>query len=190
MAEIYRIGSDDLVDRVSTFGGTNLALATSYDQFGIDTYATKENVTFLGDNKVKIEAGGELNRGSSKIITNFPDGNPQLFSGNYIISFYVYENTLNQNGSFAFYKKHNASSAGGQVYTLSAQKTGLFTFLHPLNNSYYGFYGRWYFPNATSGYIIISPLKFEKGTKATDWTPSPYDLVTYDSSNESLVFFQ
>lgn len=24
MAEIYKIGSDDLVDRVSTFGGTNL----------------------------------------------------------------------------------------------------------------------------------------------------------------------
>lgn len=29
MAEIYKIGSDDLVDRVSTFGGTNLLKNTS-----------------------------------------------------------------------------------------------------------------------------------------------------------------
>lgn len=28
MAEIYRIGSDDLIDRVSTFGGTNLMRAS------------------------------------------------------------------------------------------------------------------------------------------------------------------
>lgn len=32
MAEIYKIGSDDLIDRVSTFGGTNLFRFTAMDQ--------------------------------------------------------------------------------------------------------------------------------------------------------------
>ena len=37
MAEIYKIGSDDLIDRVSTFGGTNLLVDTwlATNQYGL-----------------------------------------------------------------------------------------------------------------------------------------------------------
>jgi hypothetical protein len=37
MAEIYKIGSDDLVDRVSQFGGTNLLLNTGFRQLSNQT---------------------------------------------------------------------------------------------------------------------------------------------------------
>lgn len=190
MAEIYRIGSDDLIDRVSTFGGTNLALATNYNQFGINTYDTKKNVTFLDNNKVKIEAGGQLKRYSNTIV-NFPNG-PRLFKGTLVRSIPIYENTLDTDGHFTVWFKTSATAGGGYGYSIPSQYTGLIYITNTLANetSYYGFSLDVYATEATSGHIIIGPLKVEIGNKPTDWTPAPEDLITYDSSNESLVFFQ
>lgn len=190
MAEIYRIGSDDLIDRVSIFGGTNLALATNYDQFGINTYDIKTNVTFLGNNKVKIEAGGRLRRYANTIV-NFPNG-PRSFKGTLVRSIPIYENTLDTNAGFTVWYKTTATSGGGHGYSIPSQYTGFIYIIDTIINetSLYGFSLEAYATEATSGYIVIGPLKVEIGNKPTDWTPAPEDLVTYDSSNESLIFFQ
>ncbi len=197
MAEIYRIGSDDLVDRVSTFGGTNLVRGSNYDQFGIDTYYYKTGVTFLGDNKVKIEAGGRLNRSTTQ-QEKFRLTQPIIFDQNnktIITSFYVYENTLNQDCICKLWYYHDTDGAAGAytVITVPAQETGFFKGTCDFaitTKDHYGYLLDIRATNATSGYIIIGPVKIEKGTKPTDWTSSPYDLVTYDSSSQSLVFFQ
>lgn len=51
MAEIYRIGSDDIVDRVSEFGGTNLLIGTQIQDTSKGNYrnsVTATSTTFKG----------------------------------------------------------------------------------------------------------------------------------------------
>lgn len=197
MAEIYRIGSDDLVDRVSTFGGTNLAKGTDYTMFNTDTYYYKTNVTFLDNNTAKIEAGGRLSRSTTQ-QEKFRLTQPIIFDQNnktIVTSFYVYENTLNQNCICKLWYYHSTNGAGGAytIVTVPAQETGFFKGTYDFAatiKDHYGYFLDIQTTDATSGYIIIGPVKIEKGNKPTDWTPSQYDLVTYDSSSESLVFFQ
>ena len=43
---------------------------------------------------------------------------------------------------------------------------------------------------SNGGYIDIGGIKIEKGNKPTEWTPAPQDLVTVDTTNNTLVFFQ
>lgn len=188
MAEIYKIGSDDLIDRVSTFGGTNLARSSDYDIFGADTYNTKTNVTFLGNNKIKIDAGGKLGRSNTN-YTQLPIIVPSLNKkSNW--HFFVYENTLNEICKFQVGIQYSSAGSGLTSINIPVNGTGLYIKSATYDNIYGIYISLIDASSATSGYIILGPLKYEIGTKPTDWTPCPYDLVTYNSTNSQLVFFQ
>lgn len=196
MAEIYRIGSDDLIDRVSTFGGTNLMRASGCSDWDAQWYSTTAGFEFMGD-RIKIPGGADFKTSKASNLytadhTFFcPIGTSILFST------YIYENTLtsentNDKISFYYYFLSGAGGSGSSAKSFNLNTTGFVCFTAP-TFSYDQLKGIYFGPrtNSTvSGYITIGPLKVEIGSKPTDWTPSPYDLVTYDSSSESLVFFQ
>lgn len=196
MAEIYRIGSDDLIDRVSTFGGINLMRASGCGDWDAQWYASDQGFEFMGD-RVKIPAGKNLAPSNQyNLYTNelfsCPPGTILTFST------YIYENTLTSEKSsdkLGFYRsifQNNGSTSGIAKY-FNLNTTGFVYFTSTQITSDDQIRGICFYPrvNSTvSGYITIGRLKVEVGTKPTDWTPSPYDLVTYDSSSESLVFFQ
>lgn len=177
----------NLRDDVHTWGGRNLALATNYDQFGIDTYdSSNTGITFLGNNKVKIEAGGRLRRYGNTIV-NFPDA-PRLYQGDFIFSIYVYENTLDQDGGLTCWVKTSATAGGGYATTIPAQYTGLIqSKMLNINTSTYGFALDVKALDATSGYLVVGPFKVEKGNKPTDWSPALEDIAHVNGTQLILL---
>lgn len=176
----------NLRDDIHTWGGRNLALATNYDQFGIDTYdGNNTGITFLGNNKVKIAAGNRFYRYANTIV-NFPNG-PRLFKGTMIASIYVYENTLDQQSSFTYWCKLSETSGGGQMTYIPSQYTGLVQNITSTNQSFYGFSLDIKTLDATSGYLVIGPLKVEMGNKPTDWSPAPEDIAHVNGTQLILL---
>ena len=176
----------NLRDDVHTWGGRNLALATSYDQFDLNTYDVKTKTTILNNNRVKIEAGGWFRR-YGNTIANFSNA-PRLFQGDFIASIYVYENTLDQDGHISCWRKTTATGGGGVGGTIPAQTTGLITInMKNENGSYYGFTLDISLSNATSGYLVVGPFKVEKGNKPTDWSPAPEDIARVNGTQLILL---
>lgn len=201
MAEIYRIGSDDLIDRVSTFGGTNLTRASGCGDWDAQHYGTSQGFEFMGD-RVKIPGGKQF--GISNYAKTYDRLLPILYIANtpLTISTIIYENTLTSTNdsdeiSFQVVSYHIDETHGNWYYystkTVNLNFVGAIDFKISYSTNFDKLYGMALIiktSSTTSGYLTVGPRKVEIGNKATDWTPSPYDLVTYDSSNESLVFFQ
>lgn len=183
MAEIYKIGSDNLIDRVSTFGGTNLFKWT-----GLDGY-----------NK-ELQLNNYQNTGSFTQFTNSLQFDPSKTLGEkYTISFDI----ISPNGTT------NVSLYNNNGYpkyfwfapvTLGSIGNTWTHFSYTVTNTEYTGTGTistneqlWrrieiYCPSQMG--CKVRNVKVEKGNKPTDWTPALQDLVKYDSSTSSLVFFQ
>lgn len=209
MAEIYRIGSDDLVDRVSTFGGTNLIKGTqNWDNpswtVKNTTYLTLTSDVYENTTIAKIIKSASTSFYVDILACNaviVPEPNTW-----YTLSFWAkadaampfisyFYPTCVEDGRTNYGANVNGRSATGSdgnttttlttdwkryaiswktIATVSGAKNVLLCRLLA----------------ATTGTCYFAGVKFEKGNKDTDWTPAPEDLVTYDLSNESLVFFQ
>lgn len=200
MAEIYRIGSDDLIDRVSTFGGTNLMRASGCDDWDAQWYSTTQGFEFMGD-RVKVPGGKNFTTSSYTVYDRLL---PISYFANtpLMCSVFIYENTLTSTNNTDKITLECTSYYIDETYgnwwyttrdTVDLNTIGLANVKLSYNSNFKELYGMRLSINttsATSGYLIVGPRKIEMGTKPTDWTPSPYDLVTYNSSSESLVFFQ
>ena len=191
--EIYQIDSNDIIDRVSTFGGTNLMRASGCSNWDVQYYRqdqTAYQVEFLGD-RIKIPAGKQL----SQNRLNYPNNISLNLDEKVLFSFYIYENTLTSESTSdkiaINYGYFRTGSSTGTATSIDLSYTGLFTqFWNVGAENILGFTLGITIPSTATGYIIIGPRKVELGSKPTDWSPSPYDLVTYDSTNQALVFFQ
>ena len=182
MAEIYRIGSDDLVDRISQFGGTNY-----FKWAGLDGY-----------NK-ELQLNNYNNVGSFTQFTNSLQFDPSLTVGQqYTISFDVISpngatdiQLYNSNGTpkyFNFHAGSVATNVGNSWVHINktitnVQYSGTAT---PSTNTQIWRRIEIYAPSKMG--VKIRNVKVELGNKPTDWTPAPQDLVTI--SGEQLVFFQ
>lgn len=201
MAEIYRIGSYDIQDRVSTFGNTNLLKNTwlATDVYGLTnctasivadssapakfvvrltlTDSTKNAHCYLTSMKTRVPMEtGKIYVASawlraSAATTKKSDIYCECISGNYLRLNNINITTAWTCQSVVF------------TYNSDAQYQALYIVYPGLWNGL-----------SNGGYIDIGGVQVEKGgasieeSKPTDWTPAPQDLVTY--SNESLVFFQ
>lgn len=179
MAEIYKIGSDDLVDRVSTFGGTNYA---QYSGPGL----VVSHLT-SGNEYIAINIGTAANNiPSGSTVTVSFDLEMKVVTANPTLLVY---NTNNKgpmqfnNASKTYTAAANTTLKQHCVYTSTITARGSQA---TTTNNYLEFYSTY----NTGNVFSISNLKLEIGNKPTDWTPALEDLVTYDSSTSSLVFFQ
>lgn len=195
MAEIYQIDSYDIIDRVSTFGGTNLMRHSGCNELD-KQYLEDQTIDFLG-------YGIKLLPGQTTTCTNanvfYYPNNETIFipaQTQWTVSCFIYENTLTSENSSdkinsTFYRYSSNSSV--QVSpSFELNTTGLITYTNK-ETSDRNIRGTNFWisiPSTATGYIIIGPRKIELGKKPTDWTPCPYDLITYDSTNQALVFFQ
>lgn len=195
MADIYQIDSYDIIDRVSTFGGTNLMRWSGCSELD-KQYLQDQTIDFLGYG-IKLLPGQTMTYTSTSVFyypnneTIFIPAQTQL-----IISCFIYENTLtSENSSDKINSTYYQYYSGGQSQispSFALNTTGLITYKNQ-DSSDRNIKGTNFsisIPSTATGYIIIGPRKVEIGNKPTDWTPCPYDLVTYDSTNQALVFFQ
>lgn len=192
MAEIYRIGSDDLVDRVSTFGGTNLIKkSNSFRTGSVQSTTTMVQTVENSIYKMVISAGNSSNWNSSWWATGFAndtgDLNNVLITGQQ----YTVSMTMKAEGNTKPPTLYLNSTNGYKQLqgTLSNNWSIVYyNFIWAANGTGSPHLG-WSAITTASTYWIKN-WKIEIGNKPTDWTPAPQDLVTYDSSSESLVFFQ
>lgn len=184
MAEIYKIGSDDIVDRVSTFGGTNLALATATSK----TCTKGNTVSYfspIGLWSVSTNGRNKLTDTSNLYFVISFDWNATNVTTAFSMTCTLkYSSTsYSDSGATVIKTTGNAVSTGSssghfvKVFTPSdAQRTYGTQFL----------LGGAATADSTVN-IVVSNFKFEKGNKSTDWTPAPEDLVTI--SGTELQFF-
>lgn len=178
MAEIYKIGSDNLVDRVSTFGGTNYA---QYSGPGV----VQSHLT-SGNEYIAINIGTAANNiPSGSTVTVSFDLEMKVVTANPTLLVY----NTNNKGPMQFNDVSKTYTAATNttlkqhcVYTSTMTARSDAT----LTNNFLEFYSTY----NTGNVFSISNLKLEKGNKPTDWTPAPQDLVTVDTTNDTLVFFQ
>ena len=218
MAEIYKIGSDDLIDRVSQFGGRNLFRLT----------AMNDRSTFVSNSDTNFNKYFRFYNGSAAIHTF------EQYSGE------VYQDTilLNQaaNLGIAFVRLNSEINLDpNSYYTIScwAKSTQTAKGLC-IGLSYYNTSNSWVWRGGSNSKTItaantwqyfihtfkpdadiqaicycftivgvasgtdtftIRQCKLEKGgaiaaeSKPTDWMPAPEDLVTVDTTNNALVIF-
>ena len=182
MAEIYRIGSDDIVDRVSKFSGVNI-LTNSKGEF-TGTIPSSSCNDFKVWNSIVTVNPGEI----------------------WTLSFEAKAATAGSKMNSYFYNNSSnivqASSCRSSIGTTTCGGDGGITWT--LTTSYIKYWVTWFFNTgaaATKNCIVGRALsgtnngttitvknpKLEKGTKPTDWTPAPQDLVTV--SGTELQFF-
>ncbi len=173
MAEIYKIGSDDLIDRVSTFGGTNLIKnsnavqsVTNAGAWGYSTWRLVDPACLnVGDILV---ASADITPGASDTWT--------------ASTFYLY-NAASDDGA-----RNKSTTVLGEI--VNGRARAILTVNSNYTNYtdllvYYGTAGQ-----CTGHSGTITNVKLERGNKDTNWTPAPQDLVTVDTTNNTLVFFQ
>lgn len=172
MAEIYKIGSNDIIDRVSEFGGTNLVAnsatavrlpssGTATAQYTFKTWSIY-TLPFVQGEQITISGKIEIHNGTFTTLGI-------RFYDSAITTNYAQESNSVPivNGKFTW-----TSTVGATLAGKTDAKLLVYT-------------GNW---GATQGNAsTISELKLERGTKPTDWTPAPQDLVTI--SGTELQFF-
>ena len=194
----------DLQDKVSTFGNENLL--TDSDLYcyssGQNAYFNKENYKFNGScayNRNAVKNEGFYVTNSSKYILNTQ----------YIVHFDI-ENTSQNISKMYIYKNGTAMGittansavyiddvyigtmdvdldcpfSDGQIHNVKL----IFTPTTANTSTYKGIIIQLLKNSATAFNVKITNLKWEIGNKPTDWTPSCYDLVTYNSN--TITFFQ
>ena len=192
MAEIYKIGSDDLIDRVSTFGGTNLILkSNSFRAGSVQSASTMAQTIENNMYKMVISAGNSSNWNSSWWATGFANGTEDLNNVLTTGEQYVVSMMMKAEGNTKPPTLYLNSTNGYKqlLGTLSNNWTTVYyTFTWAGSGTGSPHLG-WSAITTASTYYIKN-WKIEKGNKPTDWTPAPQDLVTVDTTNNTLVFFQ
>ena len=200
MAEIYKIGSDDIQDKTSEFGGTNLIVTTANVPYSSQTWsswftpvANTTNSCGLGFHDILFPEGTKV---GDKFVfsyeiewTKFTAGTGGTF---YSPNLQWYANGSWSSGIASPFTSQRPASVS-EVTTAAGSKKFAFVVTVSAENQ---ITANWWANFRTdysdgTGKFRVRNFKLEKsnGTnKATDWTPAPQDLVTY--SNESLVFFQ
>lgn len=176
----------DLQDKVSIFGGTNLLAKCDWKNFNwTDSFSKiSGNVEILPNNKLKIYANTDLRQQSRLNLLDF--NTPEEFQT--ICSFYIYENTLNNHFNVSLLGDLPESTWSGYGFYVDIGFTGFYNEITSWQESRSGFTIHFNTTDSTSGYIIIGPVKLERGNKPTDCGPALRDLVTY--KNETINFFQ
>ena len=201
MAEIYRIGSDDIVDRVSHFGRTNLLrnnwLATNV--YGLSNCTA----SVLADNSAPAKYVVRLTLTDSTknahcYLSNMKTRVSMESGKIYIASVWLRSsaNTTKPSNIYcecisgAYLRLNNVN-----ITTAWTRQSVVFTYNSDAQyQALYIVYPALWSGLSNGGYIDIGGVSVEKGadtlehTKPTDWTPAPQDLVTV--SDEQLVFFQ
>jgi hypothetical protein len=197
MAEIYKIGSNDLIDRVSTFGGTNLLVDTwlATNQYGLSNCTA----SIVADASAPIKSVVRLTLTDSTknahcYLTNMKTRVPMQQGEQYVASAWL-KSSANMNrpsnimcecysGTYTRLNNVNISTSWSRqsvVFTYNENAT---------YQALYIIYPELWSGLSNGGYIDIGGIKIEKGNKPTEWTPAPQDLVTVDTTNNTLVFFQ
>lgn len=177
----------DLQDKVSIFGGTNLLAKCDWKNFDwTDSFSKFQsgNIEILSNNKLKIYANVDLRQ--QHHINSLDFNTPEEFQT--ICSFYIYENTLNNQFKGSIWGEFPESTWSGNGFSVDIGFTGFYSKITLWQGLRSGFTIDFNTTDSTSGYIIIGPVKLEKGNKSTDCTPAFRDLVTY--KNETINFFQ
>ena len=171
MAEIYKIGSDNIVDRVSTFGGTNLIKNSDISQSVSNTTANWAYATYHLVNPAGLKVGEQVT--ASADIT---PGSSDTWTA---ATFYLYNAASDDGarGKSGTVLGNIVNGRASAVLTVNSNYTNYTDLL-----IYYGTAG------STSGHSgTITNVKLEKGNKPTDWTPAPQDLVKV--SGTELQFY-
>ncbi len=211
MAEIYRIGSDDLVDRISQFGGTNL-LGATYNPTTPTIGSGDASCTFRtigGYNSPKTAFTLEVYDNCSNALVL-----SETATGNRGVAWWTLPGAITAGTTYTFsclLKPSVAITAHMHTGWRNGSATAAYTGWTSQNNvsipaNTWTKYCFTFQPNASaqlsweyeigicftgqSGGVTcrFAHAKLEKGTKPTDWTPAPKDLVTI--SGTELKFFQ
>lgn len=175
MAEIYKIGSDDLIDKVSQFGGRNYVqnggpglvvshLTSGNEYIAIDIGTAANNIPT--GTKVTVSFDLEMTVTTANptlLVYNTNNKGPMQFANTSKSYTAAAGTTLKQHCSYT-----NTITARGT----EATKTSNFL-------EFYSTYN-------TGNVFSISNLKMEIGTKSTDWVPAIEDLVTVSSTTLNI----
>lgn len=187
MAEIYRIDSYDIQDRVSTFGGTNYILASNKVTGGGGASGITSTYETDGSLKVVSTSGNGNYRSvnfaqdsNTNIGNNFKVGDVYTISVQVKVTDGTVLPTLFINGGNG-YKQLKGTIVQNQWiqawYSSTWAEPGTNYGNISLHLGFSGAIGTYYFKN----------FKLEKGNKPTDWTPAPQDLAKI--SGTELQFF-
>ena len=167
----------DLQDKVSIFGGTNYALNSG----DLTKWAKESGITVAWDStknmyKITDSAHSSSRWGIYQNITVKPNTT-------YTCSM---EGLINDRPAYLAVGDGTSWPANRCTYTTTKQKLS-YTWTTGTDITEARIYIT-FSPDATNQYFWALQPKLEKGTKPTEWTPAPQDLVTY--SSETLEFFQ
>ena len=192
MAEIYKIGSDDLIDRVSTFGGTNLILkSNSFRAGSVQSSSTMAQTVENNMYKMVISAGNSSNWNASWWAAGFANDTGDLNNVLTVGEQYTVSMTMKAEGNTKPPTLYLNSTNGYKQLqgTLSNNWTTVYYVFTWVTGGTGNPHLGWSAITTASTYYI-KDWKIEKGNKPTEWTPAPKDLVTVDTTNNTLVFFQ
>jgi len=184
MAEIYRIGSDDIVDRVSEFGGTNLLRGSNTGQdwvystfsneiFTRSTTATTESFV-SGKTTIPLELDTTYTF-SAWLKTNGQVSSVEMFLYDAAVKTVKSKNLGSLTSDWAFYSWTVTMPSS---WSSGTNATSIWNARFDNNGSK---------TSGTEAILYVKHPKLEKGNKPTDWTPAPQDLVTI--SGTELQFF-
>ncbi len=189
MAEIYKIGSDEIVDRVSEFGGTNLVVGTSNQWSSWYTPAVNGTNQTSAPNHIgyfpaDVKSGDIFVISLDIEFSGVTVGSGGTFS-------WALQGNAEKNGAWTWSNTWNPWTRPSdisvnialtdgvyhltRVSTANANVVGETCFRCGFRADYWGS-GKWRWRN----------VKVEKGNKPTDWTPAPQDLVIISSTELQL----
>ena len=207
MAEIYKIGSDDIVDRVSTFGGTNLVTGSNTNDLNLNKWY-HSNAVGGTTRIIEIENGVPC----VKITRDTTEQSSwHYFHYDGLLSTKIETNTVytvtfdlkpSVNGSIslsAFMNGNATNSLSKTVTTLQGtlvanqwnhivmQTTTKDSFEEITIGNQCVYMSLSASLRAVNTWTMMKNIKVEKGNKPTRWTPAPQDLVKI--SGTELQFY-
>lgn len=180
MAEIYKIGSDDLIDRVSIFGTRNYFSYTGLKEYNqelqLNNYQNTGSFTQF-NNSLKFDPSTTLGEkytisfdvispnGSTDIKLYNSNGNPKYFYFTPITVASSVENTW----------VHCSETITNVQYSGTATPATTDSTIRRIEI---------YAPSKMG--VKVRNVKVEKGTKETDWKPTIEDLVTVSDTTLNI----